>query len=396
MAIESETKIAAEIRPVVLRAGFRPFFLLAGVQAASIVPVWLGQMLAGIDLDLPYPPALWHGHEMVFGFAGAAIAGFLLTAVPSWTGTTGLKGRPLALLAVLWLAARLAFWTGLSPWLAGALDIAFFPALGAVLAAPLIGAGKFRNIAFLPLLALLAVADGLVLGEMTGVSRTGWSGLIAGLFLLLVMISIVGGRIVPAFTGAGLRAVGIVVEPKSRRWLDLTAIAAVAATGLAEAVVPEAAATGALALLAALLQLVRLAGWYGWRTTRVPLLWVLHLGYLWLPIGLVLFGLSAFVPAVTPQLALHALTVGCVGLMVLGVMTRAALGHAGRPLQPATATVVAYGLVFLGAVVRVFGVMVDPLTGLWLSGLLWTAGFLIYLVVYAPICLSPRADGRPG
>ena len=395
MLTQINAATSADHGPALFSAGFRPFFLLAGAQAALMVPVWLIQYLTGVTLNLPYAPLLWHGHEMVFGFGSAAIAGFLLTAVPNWSGAAPVKGRPLMVLAALWLAARAAFALGgiVPPLVAGALDLAFLPLLGFLLAKPLVGAGKLHNIAFLPILGVLILADGLVVAEMAGAADSGRLGLYLGLFMLLLMISIIGGRIIPGFTVGGLRARGIVVQLKSRPWLDRAAIAALVATAAAVLAAPESGAAGGLAILAAALHAARLSGWHGWKTGGVPLLWVLHLGYAWLPLGLLLLGLSAFVPAITPQMALHGLTVGCVGLMVLGVMSRAALGHSGRRLEPSRLTVAAYALVAVSAVVRVFGVMVDPIAGLWLSGLLWSAGFALYLVVYAPICLTPRQAG---
>ncbi|HLN23433.1 MAG TPA: NnrS family protein [Patescibacteria group bacterium] len=395
MLIQIDTPASAGHGPAVFSAGFRPFFLLAGLQAALMVPVWLVQYLAGATLNLTYAPFLWHGHEMVFGFATAAIGGFLLTAVPNWTGAAPVKGRPLMGLAGLWLAARVAFALGsvVPPVVAGALDLAFLPMLGFLLAKPLIGAGKLRNIAFLPILGLLTLADGLVVAEMTGLAGSGRVGLYMGLFIVLLMISIIGGRIIPGFTSGGLRPRGIVIQVKSRPWLDKAAIGALVATAAAVLAMPGSLIAGALAILAAVLHAVRLSGWYGWKTGGVPLLWVLHLGYAWLPLGLLLLGLSSFVPAITPQVALHGLTVGCAGMMVLGVMTRAALGHSGRRLEPARLTVAAYALVAASAFVRVFGVMIDPTIGLWLSGLLWSTGFTFYLIVYAPVCLTPRQGG---
>ncbi len=377
-------------------AGFRPFFLLAGLQAAVLVPAWLSQLLAGVDLGLPYSALLWHGHEMVFGFAGAAVAGFLLTAVPNWTGTPMLKGAPVAALAGLWLATRIGFWlAGVLPaWVPALLAVAFFPALALVLAHRLIGAGKWRNIAFLPILAVLTVADALVQAEMLGMAETGRTGLRLGIFTLLLMITVVGGRIIPTFTANGLRPVGIVVQPKSRPRLDQSSIALLIVAALAAVFLPGSRESGGLLLVAGALQLARLAGWYGWRTTKVPLLWVLHLGYFWLGLGLLLLGLASFIPALPPESALHALTVGCIGMMVLGVMSRVALGHTGRPLVAARPTVAAYGLIFLAAVIRVFGVMVDYTPALWLSAASWSGGYLVFVILYGPICLGPRADGR--
>jgi uncharacterized protein involved in response to NO len=383
---------------VLFRAGFRPFFLLAGLQAALIVPVWLAQTSSGLDLALPYAPVLWHGHEMVFGFGEAAVAGFLLTAVPNWTGAPALHGRPLAALTALWLAARLALALGavLPPWVGAGVALPFLPVLGGVLAGPLIRAGKWRNIAFLPILAVLTLAQGLVLAEMTELGSWGMTGLYLGIFVLLLMIAIIGGRIIPAFTVNGLRQRGLTVQPRSRPWLERAAVAGLVLAALAWLIQPGGAVAGALAIVAGLLNALRLAGWHGAKTIRLPLLWILHLGYAWLSIGLVLLGLSCFVPAIPPQAASHGLTVGCIGLMVLGVMSRAALGHGGRPLQAAPLTVAAYALVALAGLIRVFGVLVMPLPALWLSAILWSAGFALFVLVYAPICLKPRADGRPG
>ncbi len=380
----------------VFSMGFRPFFLLAGLQAALLVPVWLAQLLMNMDLGLPYSPALWHGHEMVFGFAGAAVAGFLLTAVPNWTATAVRQGPPVAALAGLWLAARIAFWCAgvLPPWIPAVLALAFFPAVASVLAGPLISAGKWRNMVFLPILGALTLADALVQAEMLGITQTGRSGLVLGIFSLLLMITIVGGRIIPLFTANGLRPLGIAVQPKARPRLDRWSIGLLVAAGLAVLIMPGGRVTGTLLFAASALHMVRLSGWFGWRTAPVPLLWVLHLGYLWLPFGLLLLGLSSFVPALRPEPALHALTVGCIGMMVLGVMSRVALGHTGRPLVAAKPTAVAYGLIFLAAAVRVFGVMIDYPAALWLSAALWSAGYLVFVTLYAPLCLQARADGR--
>lgn len=399
MLIQLDAPPSDDRTPAMFRAGFRSFFLLAGVQAALMVPAWLIQVLGGHDFGLAYSAVLWHGHEMIFGFAQAAIAGFLLTAVPNWTGVPPWKGAPLIVLTCLWLAARLAFDLGglLPPGVAAALALPFTPALAAVLARPLIAAGKTRNIAFLPILGVLTVAECLVLAEMVGWGSHGLAGLYLGIFVVLLMISIVGGRIMPGFTVNGLRQRGVTVQPRSYPWLERTGVAAVAVCGLAWAIMPGSAAAGALAIVAAALNAARLSGWHGEKTARVPLLWVLHLGFAWLPLGLLLLGLSCFVPAIAQQDALHGLTVGCAGLMTLAVMSRAALGHSGRPLVPSRLTVTSYVLVALAGVIRVFGPMAaDPTAALWLSGLLWSLGFTLYVIAYAPVCLKPRADGRPG
>jgi uncharacterized protein involved in response to NO len=399
MLVQLEQPAPAETSLPLLRAGFRPFFLLAGLQAALQVPLWLAQIAGGASLQLPYSAALWHGHEMLFGFGGAAVAGFLLTAVPSWTGVPTPKGAPLGLFVLLFVAARVAFALGglLPPWVAAALDLPFLPILAAMVAVPLFKAGNRRNYQFLPILGVLTIADALVLAEMCGLGNLGRNGLYLGLFLLILMIGIVGGRIIPTFTQSGLRMAGVTWQAKPAPNFDRVAIGLLAAVAVAEAVAPASLWAGILCLAAAPVHLVRLARWEGWRGRKLPLLWVLHIGYLWLPLGLALVGVATVAAGpLRPEAALHGLTTGCIGTMVLAVMSRAALGHGGRPLVAAPPTVVAYLLVWGAAWLRVFGPMVDPTKTLWFSGLVWTAGFALFVFVYAPICLNPRADGQPG
>jgi uncharacterized protein involved in response to NO len=395
MLIQINTPSTSDTTPPFFREGFRPFFLLAGVEAALMVPAWLILWLGGHDLTLSYPPVLWHAHEMLFGFADAAVAGFLLTAVPNWTGAPPMKGKPLMALTGLWLAARIAFDLGglLPPIIAAGLSILFLPSLALSLLKPLLTSGKRRNLVFLPILGLLTLAEGLVLAEMQGWGSFGRSGLLLGTFILLLMIAIIGGRIIPGFTANGLRLKGIVVTPKSYPRLEKTAIGCLALAGLAWTFVPDTALAGFLSLAAAILNAARLPGWHGWRSVRTPLLWVLHLGFVWLPVGLALLGLSCFLPALPMTEALHGLTVGCIGLMTVGVMSRAALGHTGRPLVPHRLTIIAYGLIALAGLIRTVGpLLFEPEFALLLSGLAWSAGFSLFCVVYAPICISPRRD----
>ncbi|HIJ37838.1 MAG TPA: NnrS family protein [Rhodospirillaceae bacterium] len=381
------------------QAGFRPFFLLAGLQAVLQIPFWLAQVSGGLSLGLTYSPWLWHGHEMLFGFGGAALAGFLLTAVGNWTGLPTPTGKPLKLLVAFWLAARLAFalagW--LPAWVAGLADLPFFPLLGFMVGRPLLRANQRRNLVALVVLAGLWLADLLILAEMSGIAALALHGLALALFLLVFMIGVIGGRIIPAFTQSGLRSLGIERPQVSRPGLDRLAIGLLATVVLAEAGAPGSPFAGVLCLAAAAAHLTRLVGWRGWLAWRLPLLWVLHLGYLWLPLGLVLVGLAALWPSLLSfELALHGLSAGAIGLMILAVMSRAALGHSGRPLIPTNATIFAYLLVWSGAGLRILGPLVDPEIGLWASGLAWSGGFALFVMVYAPICWSPRADGKPG
>ncbi|MCR6632243.1 MAG: NnrS family protein [Magnetospirillum sp.] len=387
--------------PLFFAAGFRPFFLFAGIQAALALPLWLVVYVGGMDLNFPAAAAAWHGHEMVFGFAGAAVGGFLLTAVPNWTNTHHVSGRPLMLLFAVWLAGRVAF--TLAGWLPAAvvavLDLAYVPLLAVLLAKPLIGAGKWRNIVFLPILALFLLANALVHAGMA----LGWGdpmrGVYLGVALLLVMIAIVGGRIVPSFTQNWLRMQGRPVELRPIGWIEKGgAQASVLLAGVLMALAPGSAVAGAVLLAAAAIHLLRMSRWYGARTVSNPILGVLHLGYLWLVIGLALLGLSSFVDALPASAAVHALTAGSIGTMVLGVMSRAALGHSGRSLQVSKATVAAYVLLSVGALLRVVAPLApDAQLGLThAGGTLWALAWGLFVVVYFPIVTRPRADGRPG
>lgn len=387
--------------PLFFAAGFRPFFLFAGIQAAVMLPLWLAVYTGGLSLGLPLGAAIWHGHEMVFGFAGAAVGGFLLTAVPNWTNTPHVSGRPLMLLFAVWLAGRVAFTLSglLPPLLVTALDLLYVPVLAVLLAKPLISAGKWRNIAFLPILTLFLLANALVhAGVMLG-SFDPMRGVYLGIMLLLVMIAIVGGRIIPSFTQNWLRMQGQPVELKPLAWIEKGgAVGSVVLGGVLAAVVPGSMAAGVVLLAAAAIHLLRMGRWFGLRTLSNPILWVLHLGYLWLVIGLVLLGLASFVDALPISAAVHALTAGCIGTMILGVMSRAALGHSGRPLELSKAVVVAYWLVSLGTVLRVVAPLL-PTAQMGLThagGTFWALAWLLFVIVYFPIVTRPRADGRAG
>ncbi|NFV79152.1 NnrS family protein [Magnetospirillum aberrantis] len=387
--------------PLFFAAGFRPFFLFAGIQAAMMLPLWLAVYAGGVDLRLPFGPAVWHGHEMVFGFAGAAIGGFLLTAVPNWTNTVPVAGRPLMLLFALWLAGRVAFTlSGVLPAVVVALaELSYLPVLALMLARPLIAAGKARNTVFLPILALFWVADSVVLAGV----HLGWGDPMRGVYvamaLVLVMIVIVGGRIVPSFTQNWLRMQGRPVEVAAIGWIEKGgAQASVLVAGLLAALVPTSLVAGVALAVAAVIHAVRLSRWHGLKTLSNPILWVLHLGYLWLVVGLALLALDSFVDALPVTAALHALTAGSIGTMVLGVMSRAALGHSGRPLVVSRVTVAAYVLVSAGTALRVVAPLVtDAQMGLThAGGSLWALAWLLFVWVYFPVMTRPRADGRPG
>jgi len=378
--------------------GFRPFFLLAALFATLLVPLWLlvidGRLQVGRYLD----PIYWHAHEMVFGFAVAVIAGFLLTAVGNWTKRETAVGLPLLALAGLWVAGRVAM-TGpqlVPPWLTAMTDLAFLPVLMVVVARPLIATRNTKNLVLLAILAALFLANLVVHLDVLGV-LPGWRrrGCLLGIDVIVLVILVISGRTFPMFTRNGTGVETIASSPR----LDQLTIASMAVLVVLDAVVPELVVTAAWAAVVGVLALVRSWRWGARHTLRSPLLWVLHVGYLWLPIGLVLRAVAAGTGAVSPQIATHALTVGAIGSLTLGMMARVALGHSGRLLAASRPIVVAFALSLLAAVVRVGA----PLLGsdryritVVLAGALWTAAFALYLVVYVPILVAPRVDGKPG
>jgi uncharacterized protein involved in response to NO len=381
--------------------GFRPFFALAGLYALVSIPAWLWVYVSG-GWPLPSaPPQYWHAHEMIFGFIGAAIGGFLLTAVPNWTGSRGLSGAPLVVLVFLWLLGRLVFSLGhdVPVWLLAVGELSFVPALMLAIAPMLLRAAN-RNWPMLVLLGAFWMADAtFIAGLMLDDPKLSRTGLVAALDVVLVLITIIGGRIVPAFTDNALRGRGAQVSLKSTPVVERLVLLAMLAMLICDIIFRTGPAITAIAAITAVLQLWRLAGWRGWQTTGQPIVWVLHLAYLWLPLGL---GLKAawlaggFDWAVHWQ---HALGAGAAGMMILAVMTRASLGHTGRPLNVHMSIAIAYGFLALAVVVRVFGPAYLPLhyaSVVLIAGALWIAAFTLYLVLYLPILLKPRVDGKPG
>lgn len=380
--------------------GFRPFFLFAGLFALLAAPAWVAMVRAGATPFAGLPGQIWHGHEMLYGFVIAALAGFLLTAVPSWTGARGFGGWPLAAVACTWLLGRIALSlvTVLPLWVCVAIDLAFLPALAVLLAPPLVRS-RNRNTPLLAVLVALWVTDAAVWVGILGRDYPLAShSLRAGIDVMLLVLTLIGGRIVPSFTSSTLARQGRRPALSKPEWLERAVIAAMAAVLLIDLWRPDGAAAGWVAALAALLQAARLAGWRSLRTRGEPILWVLHVGYAWLPLGLALK--AAWLLAGVPWAAywLHALTMGAFATMILAVMTRAALGHTGRPIVAGGALAGAYALITLAAAVRVFGPVLYPsyLAVLGASAALWSAAFAIYLLIYAPILILPRADGKPG
>jgi uncharacterized protein involved in response to NO len=330
---------------------------------------------------------------MLFGFVGAIIGGFLLTAVPNWTGRLPIAGWPLAGLFALWVAARLAllFSAAGGLWLAGILDIGFFAVLG-LLAAREVFEANNRNVPIVGMILLYGLADAVDYLADVGViplPDLGWQFAIA---IVVLLISLIGGRIIPSFTRNWLAKQGIKTGlPSQPGKFDLFVIGATAVALLAWLSGPAETPIGLVVLVAAILQAIRWARWRGYRTLADPLVLVLHVGYVWVPIGLALLG-SSLMGLVPRSAAIHALTAGAMATMILAVMTRASLGHTARELKASAATVVVYLLVTAGAVLRVTASLrlIDYNMGIETAGLAWGAAFLLVLVAYAPVLWRPR------
>ena len=392
---QATTASATWTGPVILSYGFRPFFLLAGGYAVVAMALWL-LILAGHEPPLAFPAIAWHAHELLFGFAGAGLAGFLLTAVPNWTNRAPPKGTLLVVLVLLWLAGRLAttLGAGMPPFLLAALNLAFPLVLVGLAATMVIGAGNRRNYPVLVVLALFPLASLLTWAEGWGLPSA-WAprGPLLALFTLVILIGVIGGRIVPLFTNNWLAKTGRgAAAPPVSPLLDRASLAAVPLAAACEVLAPGSAIGGAVLVLAGALTLARLARWRGLEARGEALVAVLHLGYAWLGFGLVLLGLSSLVDAVPRIAGIHALTAGAIATMLVAVMTRASLGHTGRPLIADRATVVVYALVTAAAVVRVlspWGAAQWPLL-IGLSGALWIAGFALFTAHYWPVWTRAR------
>lgn len=383
----------------VFAIGFRPFFLLGALWAVLALGLWISMLHGGPIPPTAFDAMAWHRHEMLFGFVPAIIAGFLLTAVPNWTGQKPLAGPGLAALVLLWMAGRGGvLWSEeLGPWTAMLIDAGFILAIAAWGGRAILRA-KNRNLPIVLLLALFAAADMADYLVFTGKPELADIGWRAGFSIVLLLIGLVGGRVVPAFTRNWLAARGETVKlpPAFGRFDGLVMLTTLAALG-AWAVRPDAMVSALLLIVAGLLQALRLRRWQGWRTGAEPLMLALHLAFAWLPVGLVLLGsaiATGFMPAAT---ALHALSAGAIGAMTLAVMTRATLGHSGRPLEANRATIAIFALVHVGALLRLLsGVWIDAgRTLLSASAFAWAGAFLLFVVAYAGMILiapTPRAD----
>jgi uncharacterized protein involved in response to NO len=378
--------------PVLLRQGFRPFFLGAGLWALAAMLLWLAVLEGNVVIPTAFDPVGWHVHEMLFGFVVAAVAGFLLTAIPNWTGRMPLQGLPLAGLFGLWLAGRAAVYG--SQWIgagiAAVVDLSFLLLLLGVVLREILAGRNWRNLPMPVVLVGLLAANALTHAEVVGLAATGPVGQRLGVGIVILLISLVGGRIIPSFTLNWLKKAGRTSLPPSFGTLDRACVGLAAVALAIWVVAPENRLGGAALVAAGIASLVRLARWRGYLTSAEPLVWSLHLGFVWVPIGLVLVGLGALLPEVPPAAGLHALAAGAMGGMTLAVMTRATLGHTGQPLTADGWTAAVYLLVATAAGLRVAAAFAAGayLPLLWTSGLTWSTAFAIFAVRYGRLLLT--------
>ena len=372
--------------------GFRPFYLLASVFAALSIGLWALQFAGWLGQPYLAGP-MWHAHEMLFGFTLAVVVGFLFTAGRSWSGRPTPTGAALMALAALWVAGRVLVLTPYG-WAAAVVNVAFPLAAAVGLAIPFIAARNKRNYFFIGLLVLMAAAVlGIHLAQLGVTQLPGWIGIQVALDVVLFIMAVMGGRVIPMFTNSIAGA-----SATKRPWLEKAALGSTLALLLADVLPLHGAPLALLAGVCASAHLARWALWQPWKTLRTPLVWVLHVAYLWIPVHLALRGLGEM-GLVSPSIAIHALTVGAIGGLIIGMMTRTALGHTGRLLKASHTDVACYLLVLAAALIRVFVPLLAPgqlVNAVIASAALWSAGFALYAVTYWPVLTRARVDGKPG
>lgn len=382
-------------------SAFRPFYFLGALYAPLLVAAWLGALLGLWSLPGEVPLKLQHGHEFIFGFAAAIITGIVLTALPSWAGTEEIRGGRLALLTALWLAGRIAFWA--APWLPAPLpaliDCLLFPVIFLMLAPQLLGAQNRLYLLLLPILAALFAANLIYYRGMASANLA--QALLAlrlAIHAIIVLYVLKGGVLAPIFTGNALREKGRGRQVPFDMKLETACLVAVLLLAACDVGAAPRAWTGASALACALLLGWRTARWQGWRVADVPLLLVMHLGFAWLVLAFALKA-AADLTGIVPEAAwLHAFTVGSLGLMMLGLMTRVSLRHTGRPLVVPRAMLVAYALMFGAALLRLAaGVHGLGNAVIGASALLWAASFVLYLACFGAVLVAPSLPRKaPG
>jgi uncharacterized protein involved in response to NO len=383
-------------------APFRPFFIATAAYAIIALFAWLAQLMGPLQPAGLFDPMRWHAHEMLFGMVSAAIAGFLLTAMATWTGTRLLSGRALIGLFALWLAGRLAMWSSgwLPGWLVSITDLAFLAVVAIYAGRVIWQAGSHRNLIVVGVVCALWLCNlAFHLGWLTDQPLLVQRSELAAIGLIVLLMVIIGGRITPAFTRNWLkRHEQDSSAVRSWSWLEWSGLLSLVALAILAMAGAPALWLGTVAGLAAAVQLLRLLLWSGWKTWPDPLMWILHLAYAWIPLGLGLMAWSLLGPGLPATAWLHALGSGAMGMLILAVMTRVALGHTGLPLQLPRPAVWIYLAILMAALLRLMTALgaLPWALGLALSTLGWLAAFGLYLLLYLPILTQPRVDGKAG
>lgn len=395
-----DSQTALEIPPL-LRLAFRPLFLGGTIFSIIIVAWWSYFWLNPFNWQPYGGPIWWHGHEMLFGFGVSIVVGFLLTAVQTWTGVIGLRGRPLFVLAFSWLLGRLllAFGAGFPLWVVMAGDLLFLILAAIAMAYPVFKANQRQNMIFVPILAILALLNGVShWGVVTNQPAIAQVSLHGAIMMFVLIIAILGGRVIPFFTANGA---GVEKKPPIK-WLEIVSIAsimllvAVAFVGFNK--VPNNLLL-TVSSIAAIANGWRFLRWNGQHCAKIPLLWSLHLSYAFIPLGFIVLALYAAGYTASLSAALHCFTGGAMGGMILAMISRVTLGHTGRPLQPPKLMSIGYSAIIVGAILRVVFPGWFPEGSSWAIGLaggLWILGYGIYVFYYGPMLVAARADGRPG
>lgn len=380
--------------PPLLSSAFRPFYFLGTLYAPVLVAAWLGAWLGAWEVpSVGTPLRLWHGHEMLFGFAAAIITGIVLTALPSWAGTEEIQGGRLGVLVVLWLAGRIAFWA--APWLPplapAAVDLLLFPAAFLMVAPQLARASNRLYLLLLPILLALAASNAVYhYGILAAHTHLAGLGLRGALYAIIVLYVLKGGVLAPVFTGNALREKGRGEQAPFNLELEMLAVGVVLLLAALDLAGAPSRWIGLAALACALVHAFRTARWKGWRLPDVPLVFVMHLGFAWLIFAFVLKAVAELTGLVPETAWVHAFTVGSLGLMMLGLMTRVSLRHTGRPLVVPGAMKLAYAMMFAAALIR----LAATVHGLGdravaLAAVLWGLTFAIYFLRFGAILLRP-------
>ena len=379
---------------IIFQNSFRPFFIAAGIWATLAVPFWLLNYFGIMIVIDNFNILLWHQHEILYGFVAAAIAGFILTAIPNWTGRLPIKNKPLAILVFLWILGRVGFLTTaiFGTITTSLMDLPFLIVLVLVIMREIVSGKNWRNLPVIILISFFTLGNILVHLQIHEIIDSAELGIRLSTFVLSILLALIGGRIVPSFTRNWLAQNKANKFPRPFGNIDKISLISLVVFVFAQVIIPHHQATSLLALLAGLLHGIRFIRWKVWMTLTEPLIWILHVGYMWLCVALVLIGFSGLTDFVPYTSSYHALTVGAFSTMILAVMTRASLGHTGRTIKATLGTTTIFIFITIAAILRVYEPFINE-SGtliLSLSGIFWTLSFALFIFIYFPILTQPR------